>query len=84
MSKKIPSASGITQDSDFGGFDDGATEEFPFQSLLTVHQAADLLNVSPATVRSLLRSQKISGLKVGGQWRICRMALMKFILDELS
>ncbi|HKP54015.1 MAG TPA: helix-turn-helix domain-containing protein [Chloroflexia bacterium] len=45
--------------------------------LLTVEEAADLLKLTPYTVRRLLNEGKLPGKKVGGgrQWRINREAL---------
>src|SRR2546429_686088 len=39
-------------------------------SLLTVEEAAQQLRVSPDTIRRFLRDKKLSGVRVGGQWRI--------------
>jgi excisionase family DNA binding protein len=39
-------------------------------SFLTVQETAELLNVSPDTVRTLVRRGDITGIKVGHQFRI--------------
>lgn len=41
---------------------------------LTVQQAADLLGVSPQTVRSSIRRGELPAIKIG-DWRISRLAL---------
>lgn len=45
--------------------------------LLTVKQAADLLNVSPHHVRNLCANGKIRSVKVGSKWRIGRDAFLE-------
>lgn len=45
--------------------------------LLTVKQAADLLNVSTQHVRDLCANGKIKSVKVGSAWRIGRDALLE-------
>jgi excisionase family DNA binding protein len=47
--------------------------------LLTVEQVAEILKVTPYTVRRFLREKKIIGVKVGRPWRIRRSALRQFI-----
>jgi len=47
--------------------------------LLTPKQAADYLQVDFRTVYSLLRSNKLNGVKVGRVWRISESALQEFI-----
>jgi excisionase family DNA binding protein len=44
--------------------------------LLTIEQAAVLLQKHQNSVRRLLRQDKLPGQKVGGEWRIKRSALM--------
>ncbi len=38
--------------------------------VLTVPQAADMMQVKPETIRDYLRSGKLLGAKVGRDWRI--------------
>ena len=45
------------------------------ERLLTVHQAAKMLGVSVYTVKRQLRAGELPGVKIGGQWRVQRVAL---------
>lgn len=47
-------------------------------------EAADALRVSERVVRQLLRTQQLTGLKVGGQWRIRPTDLMAYILNQMQ
>lgn len=47
--------------------------------LLTVNQAAEMLNVLPSTVREWLKSGKLKGYKAGRVWRIHQEDLDKFL-----
>ena len=38
--------------------------------LLTLTEAADILQISTRTLQRMIRSGKIPALKVGGQWRV--------------
>ena len=38
--------------------------------LLTLSEAADILQVSTRTLQRMIRSAKLPALKVGGQWRV--------------
>jgi excisionase family DNA binding protein len=38
--------------------------------LLTLTEAADILQVSTRTLQRMIRSGKLPALKVGGQWRV--------------
>jgi excisionase family DNA binding protein len=51
--------------------------------LLTVEEAADILRVSPKTVREWLRKGKLVSLKFGKQWRIRRQDLESFALQAV-
>lgn len=46
--------------------------------VLTVEQAAAALQVSPAVMRSLLRTERISGRKVGRDWRLRECDVIAF------
>lgn len=46
------------------------TESLDIPDLLSVSEAAELLKVSPQTVRGLLRNGKLAGQKVGNTWLI--------------
>ena len=56
------------------------------EKLLSPEAAAELLDVSPATVRGWLRSGILQGSKVGGGklWRISEAAIDEFIKDGLA
>ena len=47
--------------------------------LLTPEKAAELLSVSPKTLRDWLRQGKLKGVKVGKLWRIWEKDLKDFI-----
>ncbi len=46
------------------------------EELLTIEQAAVLLQKHQNSVRRLLRQGKLPGVKVGGEWRIHKAALI--------
>ncbi|HYH00953.1 MAG TPA: helix-turn-helix domain-containing protein [Terriglobales bacterium] len=51
--------------------------------MLTVHEAADMLGIKPATVRAwILRRQKLAVVKVGRAVRIPASSVQKFIDDN--
>ena len=47
--------------------------------VLTVEQVAELLLVSTATVRSLIKSGALPAFRVGSQWRIKREDLDQYM-----
>lgn len=47
--------------------------------ILTIEQAAELLQVPPRTVLNGLRRGSIPGRKIGREWRISEMALHLFL-----
>jgi excisionase family DNA binding protein len=47
--------------------------------LLTLHEAAKLLNLPIHSVRNMIRSKKLRAFKVGGQWRIRRSEITKWV-----
>lgn len=51
------------------------TSAAPEDTLLTVPEAAQLLRVHESTVRRLVRSGGLPGLRVGRQWRVDRDGL---------
>jgi excisionase family DNA binding protein len=53
--------------------------------LLTIPEAAELLQVSTRTLQRLIHRKELPALKVGGQWRINESQLTKWIqgLSEL-
>ena len=51
---------------------------------LTLREVADLLHVSPDTVRGALQAGRLIGLKVGHQWFIERRALTSHVVASLQ
>jgi excisionase family DNA binding protein len=47
--------------------------------LLTLAEAAQLLQVSIRTLQRMIRSKKLPAFKVGGQWRIRESQLQQWI-----
>ncbi|QOS68353.1 helix-turn-helix domain-containing protein [Eggerthella guodeyinii] len=56
-------------------------QEYP--PVLTVRQAADILQVSTKTICELCRVGALAGRKIGRLWRIPRPALAEFLSDEV-
>jgi excisionase family DNA binding protein len=56
----------------------------PLAPLNSAPAVADYLGVSVPTVYRLLRSRKLQGIKVGGQWRIADEALRRFLEDGID
>lgn len=52
------------------------------ERLLTPEAAAEKLAVSVKTVKNLLRSGKLRGVKVGNLWRLQEEALEKYLKDS--
>lgn len=50
--------------------------------VLTVERAAQLLDVTPACVRKMLREGELKGFKAGKGWRILKADAMAFIGAE--
>jgi excisionase family DNA binding protein len=51
--------------------------------LLTVEQAAATLQLSPKTLKGWLRAGKLTGCKIGRQWRVREVDLKTFIQASL-
>ncbi|MDP8922274.1 MAG: helix-turn-helix domain-containing protein [Chloroflexota bacterium] len=49
------------------------------KDVLNVDQAAELLSVSPWTVREQARQGHLPGRKVGKEWRFSRVALLTWL-----
>lgn len=50
---------------------------------LTIEEVAELLRMHPDTIRRLLRAKRLPGKKVGGgEWRISRELLDKYIKES--
>jgi len=52
--------------------------------LLTLKEAAEVLRLSPRTVRGYLRSGEIEGRLIGGRWRFRRADLDAFFANAPS
>ena len=53
------------------------------RELLTVEQAAATLQLSPKTLKGWLRAGKLTGCKIGRQWRVREVDLEAFIQASL-
>lgn len=51
------------------------------EALYTVEQAAEILQVKPATVREWLRTKKLKGVLAGRFWRIKESDLQTFLRE---
>ncbi len=51
-------------------------------TILTAEEVAAWLKVKPVTVRRLLVSGKLTGFKVGNEWRITEDDLQRFIEQQ--
>lgn len=51
-------------------------------STYTVYEAAELLHLSPLTIRRHVSEGKIRAFKVGNEWRITRKAMEDFISNS--
>jgi excisionase family DNA binding protein len=51
------------------------------EKLLKPKEAAEILNVSPVTIRYWLRTGKLPGVKVSNMWRVRKSDLKKMIFD---
>lgn len=49
------------------------------KEVLNADEAAELLGVSPWTVREQAKAGKIPGRKIGKEWRFSRTALLEFL-----
>ena len=52
--------------------------------LLTLTEAADILQISTRTLQRMIRSGKIPALKVGGQWRVRGELLRQWVENHES
>ena len=50
--------------------------------VLTVEQAAELLQLSGKTLKRLAQAGRIPGRRVGNQWRFSRQALMDWLAGK--
>lgn len=59
-------------------------EELKNLKLLTPEEVAEILTVSPATVRGWLRSGALRGIKIQKLWRIREQDFRAFLDDHLE
>ena len=52
--------------------------------LLTLSEAADILQVSTRTLQRMIHSGEMPALKVGGQWRVRRALLRQWVEEKES
>lgn len=57
-----------------------ASSELP--DVLTVEQAAELLQLSSKTLKRLAQAGRVPGRRVGNQWRFSRQALMDWLAGK--
>jgi excisionase family DNA binding protein len=51
---------------------------------MTVHDAADFLQVRESTVRALIKDKRLRAVKIGKEWRIAQMDLMSFLNENAN
>jgi excisionase family DNA binding protein len=51
---------------------------------MTVHDAADFLQVRESTVRALIKDKRLRAVKIGKEWRIAQMDLMAFLNENAN
>jgi excisionase family DNA binding protein len=51
----------------------------PVPDVLTVEQAAQLLQSEPETVRELAQAGELPGRRIGGEWRFLRQAVLAWL-----
>lgn len=56
------------------------TREYP--EILTLQQAAELLQISERTIQRMLKKGEIPGTQIGGQWRFDRDQLRALVRGE--
>ena len=54
--------------------------EYPI--ILTLEQAAEMLQLSTRTVQRMVSKSKMPGRRIGGQWRFDRDQLREWVRDE--
>jgi len=51
-------------------------------SVLTVSEVATILRVTPQTVRNMLRSGQLQGVRVGGMWRVYEDSALTLLQED--
>jgi excisionase family DNA binding protein len=54
------------------------------KEVLDVEEVADLLSVSPWTVREQARQGRLPGRKVGKEWRFSRQGLLEWLREGIG
>ena len=52
--------------------------------MLTVHDAADFLQVRESTVRVLINEKRLRAVKIGKEWRITQADLLTFLNENAN
>lgn len=52
--------------------------------MLTVHDAADFLQVRENTVRTLINDKRLRAVKIGKEWRIAETDLVAFLEENAN
>lgn len=58
--------------------------ELPEKKMLCPVEAGDALGVSDDTIYRLIEEQSLAGVKVRGQYRIPRLALVQYLLAQMK
>ena len=53
-----------------------------YSEILTLKQAAEMLQISERTIQRMLKAREIPGTQVGGQWRFDREQLLAMVRGE--
>ncbi|MEJ6951813.1 helix-turn-helix domain-containing protein [Natronospora cellulosivora (SeqCode)] len=54
------------------------------QEFFTTKQIAQILDMTPRTIRNFIKSNKLNAAKFGGEWRIRKKDLMNFMDDQFQ
>jgi excisionase family DNA binding protein len=52
--------------------------------MMTVHDAADFLQVRESTVRALINDKRLRAVKIGKEWRITENDLLAFLNENAN
>lgn len=53
-----------------------------YPDILTLQQAAELLQISERTLQRIVKKKEVPGVQVGGQWRFSHQQLMELVRGE--
>jgi excisionase family DNA binding protein len=51
---------------------------------MTVHDAADFLQIRESTVRALIKDKRMRAVKIGKEWRITQVDLLAFLNENAN